>query len=154
MRRQKQALSIEECIELLKSQTRGVLAVTGDDDYPYCFPINHYYNETDGRLYFHGGLTGHRVDAVKKHDKVCFTAYDKGFVKEGDWALSIKSVVVFGRIKIVEDHDKAIQLCRQLCYKFTNDESYIDKEIEKFAKATLVMQLEIEHMTGKLVNEK
>ena len=65
MRRQKQALSTEECIELLKSRTRGVLAVTGDDAYPYCFPINHYYNEADGRLYFHGGLTGHCVDAQK-----------------------------------------------------------------------------------------
>jgi len=154
MRRQKQALTDDECIEVLKTQTRGVLAVAGDDDYPYCVPINHYYNDADGRIYFHGGLVGHRVDAVKKHDKVCFTVFDKGFVKQGDWALTVKSVVVFGRIKIVEDFDTAMQLCRQLCYKFTTDEGYISEEIQKCAKATLVMQLEIEHMTGKLVNEK
>ena len=75
-------------------------------------------------------------------------------MKEGDWALNVKSVVIFGRMRIVEDFDRAIELCRQLSYKFTNDESYIDKEIEKCARATVVMELEIEHMTGKLVNEK
>ena len=154
MRRQKQAISREECIRLLKSETRGVLAMRGDDDYPYCVPINHYYCEEDGKIYFHGGMAGHRVDAVKKHDKVCYTLYDEGYIKEGDWALHVKSVVIFGRIKIVEDPDRAIELCRQLSYKFTNDENYIDKEIEKCAKATVVMELEIEHMTGKLVNEK
>ena len=128
--------------------------MAGDDGYPYCVPINHYYSQDDGKIYFHGGKTGHRVDAVKACDKVCFTVYDKGFLKEGDWALNVKSVVVFGRMRIVEDFDRAIELCRQLSYKFTNDESYIDKEIEKCARATVVMELEIEHMTGKLVNEK
>ena len=154
MRRQKQAISRQECIDLLKRETRGVLAMAGDDGYPYCVPINHYYSQDDGKIYFHGGKTGHRVDAVKACDKVCFTVYDKGFLKEGDWALNVKSVVVFGRMRIVEDFDRAIELCRQLSYKFTNDESYIDKEIEKCARATVVMELEIEHMTGKLVNEK
>ena len=128
--------------------------MAGDDGYPYCVPINHYYSQDDGKIYFHGGKTGHRVDAVKACDKVCFTVYDKGSVKDGDWALSVKSVVVFGRIRIVEDFDKAVELCRQLSYKFTDDESYIDEEIRKCAKATVVMELEIEHMTGKLVNEK
>ena len=154
MRRQKQAISLQECIDLLKSETRGVLAMAGDNGYPYCVPINHYYCEQDGKIYFHGGKIGHRVDAVKSCDKVCFTVYDKGFLKEGDWALNVKSVVVFGRMRIVEDFDRAIELCRQLSYKFTNDESYIDEEIEKCARATVVMELEIEHMTGKLVNEK
>lgn len=128
--------------------------MAGDDGYPYCVPINHYYSQDDGKIYFHGGKIGHRVDAVKSCDKVCFTVYDKGFLKEGDWALNVKSVVVFGRMRIVEDFDRAIELCRQLSYKFTNDESYIDKEIEKCARATVVMEFEIEHMTGKLVNEK
>ena len=101
--------------------------MAGDNGYPYCVPINHYYCEQDGKIYFHGGKIGHRVDAVKSCDKVCFTVYDKGFLKEGDWALNVKSVVVFGRMRIVEDFDRAIELCRQLSYKFTSDESYIDK---------------------------
>ncbi len=154
MRRQKQAVSREDCIRLLENETRGVLAVIGDGGYPYCVPINHYYDPESGRIYFHGGRIGHRVDAVKANDKVCYTVFDKGFLKEGDWALNVTSVVIFGRMSIVGDFDRAVELCRRLSYKFTDDESYINDEIEKCAKATLVMELTIEHMTGKLVNEK
>ncbi len=154
MRRQKQAISDAECIELLESETRGVLSMLGDDGYPYGVPINHYYDTESGKLYFHGGKIGHRVDAVRACDKVSYTVFDKGFRKDGDWALNVKSVIIFGRISIVENYQYAIDICRKLCYKFTDDEDYIADEIEKFAKCTLVMELEIEHMTGKLVNEK
>lgn len=101
MRRQKQALTKEECIKVLTEQTRGVLSVQGDDGYPYGVPINHYYNPDDGHLYFHGGLTGHRVDAVRANDKASFCCYDEGFRTPGDWALNVKSVILFGRLKIV-----------------------------------------------------
>ncbi len=154
MRRMKQAVSREECIELLKTERRGVLSVVGDNGYPYGVPINHYYDEETGQLYFHGGKIGHRVDAVKGCNKVCYTVFDKGCLKPGDWALNVKSVIIFGRISIVEDEARAIDLCRRLSYKFTDDENYINDEIEKCAKATLVMELTVEHMTGKLVNEK
>ncbi len=83
MLRKKQALSEEECITVLKSQKRGVLAVLGDEDYPYALPINHYYNDEDGHIYFHGAKFGHRVDAVKRHDKVSFCVYDEGYRREG-----------------------------------------------------------------------
>lgn len=154
MRRQKQAISQDECIELLKNETRGVLSVLGDDGYPYGVPINHYYDPDSGKLYFHGGKIGHRVDAVKACDKVSYCVFDKGYRRDGDWALNVKSVILFGRISIVEDEVRAIEICRRLCYKFTDDEDYISDEIAKFAKATLVMELDIEQMTGKLINEK
>ena len=154
MRRMKQAVSREDCIRLLKSETRGVLSMLGDGGYPYGVPINHYYDEETGRLYFHGGRIGHRVDAVKACDKVCYTVFDKGFLKEGDWALNVTSVIIFGRISAVTDEARAIDLCRRLSHRFTQDEAYIEDEIEKCARATLVMELTVEHMTGKLVNEK
>ena len=62
-RKQKQ-LSNEECITILKEETRGVLSVLGDDDYPYGMPMNHWYNEDDGKIYFHCGKVGHRHDAL------------------------------------------------------------------------------------------
>ena len=154
MRRQKQALSYDECIKLIVSEKRGVLSVLGDDGYPYGVPLNHYYDEESGKIYFHGGKIGHRVDAIKNCDKVSYCIFDKGYLKEGDWALNVKSVVIFGRVSIVDDYERAMEICRKLCYKFTDDEEYIAEEIAKSAKATLVMELEIEHMTGKLVNEK
>ena len=153
MLRKKQALSEEDCIAVLKTQKRGVLAVLGDEDYPYALPINHYYNDEDGHIYFHGAKFGHRVDAVKRHDKVSFCVYDEGYRREGEWALNIKSVIVFGRLVPVEDEDKMIDLCRRLSRKFTDDESYIENEIKRAGFRTLMYELVPEHMSGKLVNE-
>ena len=150
----KQAIGREECISILKAEKRGVLSVNGDDGYPYCLPINHFYNDEDGHIYFHSGPTGHKLDAIRKDDRVCFCCYDQGFVKPGDWALNIKSVVVFGRARIVEDHDRAIDISRRLSYKFTNDEKYIEYEVVKSGARVLVFELIPEHMTGKIVNEK
>lgn len=153
MLRKKQALSEEDCITVLKTQKRGVLAVLGDEDYPYALPINHYYNDEDGHIYFHGAKFGHRVDAVKRHDKVSFCVYDEGYRREGEWALNIKSVIVFGRLVPVEDEDKMIDICRRLSRKFTDDESYIENEIKRAGFRTLMYELIPEHMSGKLVKE-
>ncbi len=98
MMRFKQAIPREECIRILQEEKRGVLSVLGDDDYPYGMPINHWYCPEDGKIYFHGGRQGHKIDAIRRHDKVSFCVYDSGFRKEGDWALNIKSVIVFGRV--------------------------------------------------------
>ena len=154
MLRFKQALSEEDCIDILKRQPRGVLSVLGDDEYPYGMPINHFYCEDDGKLYFHGGKRGHKIDAIKRHDKVSFCVYDDGYRKEGDWALNIKSVVVFGRAEIVEDAQRALDISRALSYKFTDDESYIEEELRHAGGKVLVFSVTIDHMSGKLVNEK
>ena len=151
--RKKQALSEEECIKILKEEPRGVLSVQGDDGYPYGTPLNHWYCEDNGRLYFHSGMSGHRIDALKKCDKVSFCVYDQGYRKEGDWALYIKSVIVFGRMRPLEDHDRAMEICRKLSCKFTSDEDYISREITHAGPRTLVYELIPEHMTGKLVHE-
>ena len=151
--RKKQALPEAECVELLKNEKRGVLSVLGDDGYPYGAPIDFLYDETDGNLYFHSGKKGHRVDAMARCDKASFCVYDDGFRKEGDWALNIRSVIVFGRLRVIEDQERAIELCRRLCYKFTDDEAYIADEIRRAGPRTLVFALEPEHITGKLVNE-
>lgn len=153
MMRIKQQLPEEECVSILKEQLRGVLSVLGDGDYPYGMPINHYYCEEDGKIYFHGGMMGHKIDAMRRHDKASFCVYDEGFRRDGDWALNIRSVIVFGRIEFVEDREKTVEISRKLCYKFTNDEAYIDDEVARSARRTLLFALVPEHMTGKLVNE-
>ena len=151
--RVKQALSREECVELLKKEPRGVLSLLGDDGYPYGLPIDHWYNEEDGCLYFHSGPKGHKIDAMKACDKASFCLYDEGFRKPGEWALNIKSVIVFGRIHIVEDHREALELTRKLSYKYTLDEAYIQEEIDKYGHEVLVFKLVPEHITGKITKE-
>ena len=153
MVRFKQQISDEECIRVLKEQKRGVLSMIGDDGYPYGVPINHWYCEEDGKLYFHGGLKGHRIDAVERCDKVSFCVYDEGYKKEGEWALNINSVIVFGRIAKVTDEEKRIRIISDLTRKFTDDEAYLARELKGSLQRTLLLELTIEHMTGKLVNE-
>ncbi len=151
--RKKQRLPESECIEILKQQLRGVLSVMGDDGYPYGVPINHFYNEEDGCLYFHGGRSGHKIDALKRCDKASFCVYDQGYREEGDWALHIKSVIVFGRVRFVDDSEVVEDICRKLCHRFTDDEGYIEKEIHDSLDHTLLFVLRPEHITGKIVKE-
>jgi len=149
--RTKQKLSPVECREIVKQEVRGVLAVNGDDGYPYALPINYYFDEESNKIYFHSGKVGHKLDAIANSDKVSFCVYDQGYHKDGHWSLNIRSVIIFGRIRIVEDWSDELMV--NFCKRFTGDMEYICSEIEKFKSNTAVLCLEIEHMTGKLVNE-
>ena len=152
--RHKQALSNDECLQILKQEKRGVLSVLGDDDYPYGVPHNHWYDKETGKLYFHSGMHGHKVDAIKRHDKVSYCVFGEGQKYEGDWALHFTSVIVFGRIEIIDDYDEAMEICRRLSRQFTDDEGYIESEIQRHPDgSTLVFALVPEHITGKRVTE-
>ncbi|MBP5655136.1 MAG: pyridoxamine 5'-phosphate oxidase family protein [Clostridiales bacterium] len=153
MRRFKQQISDEECIRILEEQPRGVLSLIGDDGYPYGIPLDHWYCEEDGKIYFHGAREGHKIDAIKACDKVSYCVMDEGFRKEGEWALNINSVIVFGRISLVTDTDKAKMICTNLCRKFTDDEEYLQHELTHAFPRVQCLELTPEHMTGKLVNE-
>ena len=154
MLRKRQQLPEEECVLILKEQLRGVLSLLGDDGYPYGVPLNHYYCEEDGRIYFHCAKVGHKIDAIRGCEKASFCVCDEGYRKEGEWSLYIRSVIVFGRVEFVEDRDVIYRIARALSYKFTDDEAFIQKEIDRFGKGTMMFALVPEHITGKLVHEE
>ena len=153
MRRFKQKLDNKDCIRVLQTQPRGVLSMIGDNGYPYGIPLDHWYSETDNTVYFHCAGEGHKTDAVSACDKVSYCVMDEGYRKEGEWALNIKSVIVFGRISIVEDETKKLEILTNLTKKFTDDEEYLEKELTRSFSRVNCLALTIEHMTGKLVNE-
>ncbi|MBQ7573171.1 MAG: pyridoxamine 5'-phosphate oxidase family protein [Clostridia bacterium] len=155
MRRFKQEISKDECIEILKSQKRAVLSVIGDDGYPYSVPINFYYNPDDGKIYFHSAMSGHKIDAIKACDKVCFTTYTDGVQKE-DWSYHVKSVIVFGRAFEVEDQEFVKETAKKFAMKYypKNEEKEVDEDIAKNMPRMKFIGIEIEHMTGKRVHEK
>ena len=150
----KQILSNEECIDILKNQLRGVLSVLGDDGYPYGMPLNHFYNEEDGKLYFHSGKSGHKVDAILRDPKASFCVCDEGTRENGNWYLTFRSVIVFGKIDLIEDRKKIYDIARRLSHKFTDDEAYIEHEVENSGPGTLMFALVPEHITGKRVTER
>ena len=153
MRRKKQQLEESECVEILKNEKRGVLSVIGDDGYPYGIPMDHYYNEENGKIYFHCALEGHKMDAVKACDKVSYCVFDEGYRNEGEWALNIKSVIVFGHVRVLDDHEQGLRMAELLAEKFTDDRAYIDHELKHSGPRMACLEITPEHMTGKVVNE-
>lgn len=152
MRRKNQELSKEECIEILTNEPRGVLALLGDNDYPYAIPMSHVY--VNGKIYFHGAMEGHKHDAVKKHSKVSFCVMDKGVKKENNWWYTFKSVIVFGKIKIITDVAEKIDKLTYLGNKFFPTPQDTEDEINRLLERTEVFEITIDHMTGKIVKEK
>lgn len=153
MRRIRQQLAAEQCIEVLSAQPRGVLAVAGDGGYPYALPLDFYYDAQRGTLQFHCAREGHKLDAIRRSDKVSFCVMDEGFRREGEWALNIRSVIVFGRIRIVEDDARREEILRRLGLKYYPDPADAEEELRKSASGALCLELVPDHITGKLVNE-
>lgn len=151
--RKNKAATREECILLLENEKRGVLSVLGDDGYPYGMPMNHWYDAESGCIFFHCGYGGHREDSLAHCDKVSYCVYDEGWVQPGEWAKRVTSVIVFGRMEIVDDADEVIRVATALSRKFTDDEGYIAREIKAFAHKTRLLKLTPEHICGKHVTE-
>lgn len=152
MRRQKQELSKEECIDILVNEPRGVLALMGDYDYPYALPMSHVY--VDGKIYFHGAMKGHKNDAVAKNDKVSYCVMDKGVKNDDGWSYTFKSVIVFGRIRFLTDKNEKIDKLTYLGDKFFPTHEETVNEISRLLDRTEVFEITIEHMSGKIVQEK
>ena len=152
MRRRKQELSSEECVEILINEPRGVLGLLGDDDYPYTVPMSHVY--VDGKIYFHGAKKGHKLDAVKKYDKVSYCVVDNGIKNKGEWWYTFKSVIVFGKIKTLTDRKGKIDKLTHLGDKFFPTHEETVDEINRLLDKTEVFEITIEHMSGKITVEK
>ncbi|MCR5079579.1 MAG: pyridoxamine 5'-phosphate oxidase family protein [Bacilli bacterium] len=154
IKRVKQVLETKECQRILEESKRGVLAINSEDGYPYALPLNHIYAKEENRLYFHSGKTGYKIECMEKDDKCSYCVIMEAGKNEDGWSLVYKSVIVFGRVGFVKDEATIEAIARRLSYKFTLDESYIDEEIRKSLRGTAMFYVEIEHMTGKRVNEK
>lgn len=152
MRRFKQQLTDAECIAILQSQPRGILAVLGDGGYPYTVPLDFFYD--DGRLYFHCAKEGHKLDAIRRCDKVSFCVLTDGIKEPDSWWYHFDSVVCFGRICTVDDGVRKDALLRQLGAKYFPQGYDLEGDMAKNAPRAEVLELRIEHLSGKRVKEK
>ena len=154
IRRKKKEIDINSAKELLKSCRRGVIAVNGDNGYPYAVPINYLYDGEADKIYFHGARAGHKFDSIKACDKVCFTVYGNEMIKDEAWAPYLQSAVVFGRCRLAEGGSDTISLLKKFAEKYYPNEQLIDEEIAKSGKAAQMFEIEIEHISGKEIQEK
>ena len=155
MRRIKQQVSDDECKKVLKDEKRAAFSVIDENGYPYTVPVNFFYDEEENKIYIHCAKEGHKVDILRRCDKVCFTVWNQGFKKEGHWEWNATSVVVCGKAEFVEDKDLLEKQLRKLAAKYYPTKDEIEKEMSSpSAKRVEMICIKPDHMTGKLVNEK
>ena len=148
MRRAGQQIPMEEAEKLLRESTSGVLALLGDGDYPYAVPLSHFYQP--GRLYFHGASAGHKLDAIRRHGKASFCVIAQDQVVAQEFTTRYRSVIAFGRIRIVEDDAEKRAAIRALAERFSPGmHREAQKEIDESWDHMVLIALDIEHVTGK-----
>lgn len=147
MRRNRQTLKPSEVEAVLKRCTNGVLACLGDEGYPYAVPLSFVY--VGDKIYFHSAKEGHKVDAVTRYPKVSFAVVDEDRVIGERFTTLYRSVIVFGKVRIVEGEEHRLAL-EALVEKYAADQPEEAKhnEINRCSQA-IILALEIEHMSGK-----
>lgn len=152
MRRKNQQLSVAESEAILNSCTSGVLAVSGDEGYPYAVPLSYVYS--DNKLYFHCARSGHKLDAVQNCSKASFCVIAKDDILPEKYTTLFKSVIVFGKIRILKTAEEMEAPIKILTRKYVeNDENGIQKEFDQFKNNMYMLCFEIEHISGKQCRE-
>ena len=158
MRRRKQELSRQEVADILHKGTSGVLALLGDNDYPYAVPISYVYD--DGKIYFHSAKSGHKIDAIQRTAKASFCVVDKDSVVPEEYTTYFRSVIAFGKIRVIEDDREKRAAIENLAIKYAPEDNAAkrDDAISRGGNLICMLEMKIDHITGKeaigLVKEK
>lgn len=158
MRRKKQSLPQQETEDILNRGTSGVLALLGDNGYPYAVPVSYVYN--DGKLYFHSAKSGHKIDAIRRTAKASFCVIDKDLIVPEEYTTYFRSVIVFGQIRVIEDDSEKRTAIEKLAVKYAPEDSAANRDnaINREWKPLCMLEMTIDHITGKeaieLIKEK
>lgn len=147
MRRKEKQLGQELVDGILSQGEYGTLATIGENGYPHSLPLSYEY--FDGKIYFHGALEGKKLDDIRNNPRVSFSVVTDTNVVPKKFSTAYKSVIVYGKANIIEGEEKKKALLR-LIEKYSssfmeNGKKYVDKAASK----TAVVEITIEHMTGK-----
>jgi len=122
LRRADRAMSEQRAHAMLERAFSGRIATVGEDGYPYCMPL--LYIWMDGEIYLHtGSARGHLRANVEREPRICFEidepdqVFDYGRF-ECDSGLAYQSVIVFGKIRIVEERAVKQRFCEVLMEKY------------------------------------
>lgn len=153
MRRKRQLLSDQESIEILKNGTSGVLALLGDEEYPYAVPVSYIYE--DHKILFHAAKEGHKIDAIRKCNKASFCVIAQDKIVPQEYTTYYKSVIAFGKIRVLEEENEINRAIEKLAVKYHPEDSRINRSqvIAGGWSALCMIELSIEHMTGKCAKE-
>lgn len=152
MRRSRQALTPEACAAVLARGTAGVLALSGNGGYPYAVPLSYVY--ADGKLYFHCAKAGHKLEAIARSDKASFCVVDQDEIHPTEYTTYYRSVIVFGRVRLLTDEDAIRRAALVLGEKYNpGARQAAEEEIQRTLPALAALEMTVEHLTGKAAKE-
>lgn len=158
MRRKRQALSKEDCIDILNQGTSGVLALIGDEGYPYAVPLSYVYQNE--KIYFHCAKSGHKLDVIKANPKASFCVIGQDSVVPQEYTTYFRSNIAFGTVRILEDEAEKRRAIEAMAIRYAPEENEENREaaIDRDWKALCMLEFSVEHLSGKeaieLVREK
>lgn len=136
----------------MRTGSYGVLAVSGDDGYPYAVPLNYVYEEN--RIYFHMASSGHKLEGVGRCQKVSFCVVAADEVLGEKFTTAYASVIAFGKARLVDREEEKLHALRLLVRRYSEAfEKEGEAAIRKYWKDVSVLAVDIEHMTGKAGTE-
>jgi nitroimidazol reductase NimA-like FMN-containing flavoprotein (pyridoxamine 5'-phosphate oxidase superfamily) len=153
LRRADRMMSEPRAYDMLARGFSGHVATIGEDGYPYCIPL--LYLWMDGEVYVHtGSAKGHFRANVERGPRVCFEidepdqVFDYGRF-ECDSGLAYQSVILFGKIRIIEDRAAKQRFCEALMVKYGKPDTDRPKGFFPRIDAITVYAISVERMTGK-----
>lgn len=152
MRKKRQQLSKKESLAALQRGSSGVLALSGDDEYPYAVPVS--YALDGNAIYFHSAAEGHKIDAIRRNPKASFSITDMDLILPERLTTCYRSVIAFGKIHMLNDEEEILHAVKKLGQKYLPEHmEHFLAEFERNRKKLSVFRFDIENLTGKQSKE-
>ena len=103
-------------------------------------------------IYIHCAKAGHKLDAIKRDNKVSFCVIDKDEVIPEEYTSYFRSVIAFGSIHIIENEREKREAIEKLAlkYAFTDTADHRNTSIDKEWGALCMLEMTVEHLTGEV----
>ncbi len=149
MRRRKNLVSDQAEIEAILQRALVLRVAMCRDGQPYLVPVCFAY--AGGRIYFHTGPKGMKMDFLAANPRVCFEVDTGVEVLAAEspcaWSVRYQSVVGFGRARVVQDQDERLEGLRLILEHYAGPGEY-DFPAPNLAR-TAVVCIQVEEMTGR-----
>jgi nitroimidazol reductase NimA-like FMN-containing flavoprotein (pyridoxamine 5'-phosphate oxidase superfamily) len=141
----------EELLRILKDGKYATLSLCRDNE-PYIVTLSCGYDEQSNALYFHCANEGLKLDFIKANSLVCATIIEDGGYISGECGHWYKTIVFWGKIKIIDDLAEKKEAMKILLNQLETDTAVKSKKTDMIASHSemmVVLKLEITEIHGK-----
>jgi uncharacterized protein len=140
----------------LREAKIGHIASARRNGQPFVNPTSFWFDEAKHQIIFHSNVTGRIRSNIESNSKVCFEVSELGKMLPAnvalEFSLQFRSVIVFGKVRLVSDPEEARRVMYGLIHKYfpmmtagKDFREITDKEL----KRTSIYAIQIEEWSGK-----